>query len=412
MELFKIADAIKFELVKCPVCKATKYTEVYQCYQETGFAIGRIKTSFVVCNVCGFMYQNPRAKIDLIKKYYINNEESSGAVYHDMGSGSSNEEKQKSRIAFYNQFIGKLDGGSLLEVGCSTGEFLHKLGLADWKILGIEPSVKASMLAKEKGIEVICSSIEDVELPANSFDVVCCFSVIEHLSDIDSALEMMTRLIKYNGYLFAEVPDTMNPAAQIAEFFSFEHLSHFTRHTLTMFLKKFGYKEFIFDNNIKDSRIRICARKSNSELHHNKFNIASSWLDGGKYEYEQMIKNINTYKNTKHIVEKALKKRLSGYIQKWDRQKSRLAIYGAGNHTRYLLNLFDLTKNVVAILDSDPGKYGKNFLRWQISNATLLEKGRIDAVIISSKAFEDEIYRRIKKYEEIYGVEIVRCYDS
>lgn len=405
------SNAQEFETIECPVCGHAEYETVYQSYQETGFTLGRILANFVVCMNCWFMYQNPRPRFDTLDKHYSESEQASGSVYHDARKDSCHAEKQRSRLAFYKKYFDEINNGSLLEVGCSTGDFLFSLDLPGWNLTGLEPSLKAVSQAKAYGLDVICASLENSNLADESYDVISCFSVLEHLHDINSAMHIMTRKLKKNGILCLEVPDTLKPVPQISEFFTFEHMSHFTSATLTCFLKRYGYSDIEFDSAVKDSRLRICARKTGDITSRSNINDLCK-NDVLSADGKILITKIQKYKNEKNKIENVIKNRLATHVSRWKEQKKKVAIYGAGLHTRYLMNLFDLTENIIAIIDSDPDKNGKSYLRWTISDETLLASGEVDAVIISSKAFEDEIYSRIEKYSKENDIEIVRCYGA
>lgn len=103
---------------------------------------------------------------------------------------------------------------------------------------------------------------------------------------------------------------------------------------------------------------------------------------------------------------------ISIYVSRRNKENKKVAINGAGLHTRYLMNLFDLSEYVTAIIDSDPSKQSKKYLRWTIYGEDELLNGEIDAVIVSSKAFESEIFKKIEKYSVNPGIEIVSCYGS
>lgn len=403
-------DLNQFETIKCPLCSCDEYETVYQCFQETGYTLGRIQTSFVVCNDCGFMYQNPRPKVELLIKHYAENIEASGSVYHDQNPDASHDKRQKARQVFYERFFNERNEGSLLEVGCSTGEFLLTLRLNNWRLTGLEASENAANQARANGVSVICGFLEEIKLPEESFDAVCCFGVLEHLHDINNTLQIMTRILKQGGYLCVEVPDSMKPAPQVSEFFSFEHLSHFTKDTLILFLKGYGYSHFIFDDAVSDARLRMCAWKTGKAMPLNESGIGAIDKSAVYDARKELIARVKEYKAGKDAFEKDIRGRLSSHILRWKSQGKKVAIYGAGVHTRYLMNLFDMSENISAILDSDPRKHGKKFLRWTVSDESLLEGGQVDAVIISSKPFENEIYKRIEKYATGTGLEIVRCY--
>ncbi len=133
----------EFETIKCPVCACIEYETVYQCHQETGYTLGRIQTSFVVCKDCGFLFQNPRPRLELLMRHYEENIEASGSVYHDPGPDASHDTRQKARRVFYKKYFNEINNGALLEVSCSNRQFLLALGSNGWKLTGLEASGKS-----------------------------------------------------------------------------------------------------------------------------------------------------------------------------------------------------------------------------------------------------------------------------
>lgn len=69
---------------------------------------------------------------------------------------------------------------TLLDIGCYRGDFLAWMP-ANWKLLGIEPSIKAAEFAAGRGITILGATIEDVTAPDPRPGVVTAFDVIEHI---------------------------------------------------------------------------------------------------------------------------------------------------------------------------------------------------------------------------------------
>lgn len=101
--------------------------------------------------------------------------------------------------------------GSILELGCGTGAVIGQLqerGLAK-QYYGIDYSAKAIAYMKTE-FPNIQSAVSDVMETANafdedSFDVVVCSHIIEHLEDPMSFLQAIGQQIHFD-YLVAEVP--------------------------------------------------------------------------------------------------------------------------------------------------------------------------------------------------------------
>jgi ubiquinone/menaquinone biosynthesis C-methylase UbiE len=90
----------------------------------------------------------------------------------------------------------------VLEVGCGTGNYICALndsvGCACW---GIDPS--APMLAQAQGrgspVTFMHGRAEEMELPAESFDLVFSVDVIHHIADRPKAFHQSNRVLRSGG---------------------------------------------------------------------------------------------------------------------------------------------------------------------------------------------------------------------
>jgi ubiquinone/menaquinone biosynthesis C-methylase UbiE len=93
-------------------------------------------------------------------------------------------------------------GKRVLDVGCGTGkgvDFLVKMGVDCY---GIDISKVAVKKAAEKAHgRVFMASITEIPFRENTFDVVGCHWVLEHVEDVDKALNEMVRVTKVNGFV-------------------------------------------------------------------------------------------------------------------------------------------------------------------------------------------------------------------
>lgn len=59
----------------------------------------------------------------------------------------------------------------------------------------------------EPHIEIdICAPVETFKKYENSFDLVTCFEVLEHVEDQERAIKNIYHILKYNGYIAGTVP--------------------------------------------------------------------------------------------------------------------------------------------------------------------------------------------------------------
>jgi 2-polyprenyl-3-methyl-5-hydroxy-6-metoxy-1,4-benzoquinol methylase len=143
--------------------------------------------------------------------------------------------------------------GTLLEVGCGAGFFLKAAERDGWRVSGLEVMQAGVEFARRQlGLEVRSAAVEDADLPADSYDIIAMFDVIEHLSDPHCTLERIRTLLRPGGWLIITTPNfealsrrwlgkpwaVLSPA---------EHLYYFSQDTLGAMLRKAGYGVVWFD---------------------------------------------------------------------------------------------------------------------------------------------------------------------
>ena len=102
-------------------------------------------------------------------------------------------------------------------------------------------------------------------------------------------------------------------------------------------------------------------------------------------------------------------KRVESYLNKLKKTNRRkIAIYGAGEHTKILLKLVDFSGvEITGIID----KYIKGSCDgYKIYPSSAINSLEYDAILISSYSFEDEIYREINNLIDSNKIEIFRIY--
>jgi ubiquinone/menaquinone biosynthesis C-methylase UbiE len=110
--------------------------------------------------------------------------------------------------------IGK--GKRVLEIGCGTGSMTTWLGEqvgAEGRVVAVDASDKqleiARRIAQETqstNIEFVCSTVESLELPNDSFDMVYCRLLLMHLKDPSGTLVRMKKCLKPAGVIVCEEP--------------------------------------------------------------------------------------------------------------------------------------------------------------------------------------------------------------
>ncbi|MBD2743810.1 3-demethylubiquinone-9 3-O-methyltransferase [Coleofasciculus sp. FACHB-1120] len=117
------------------------------------------------------------------------------------------------RFDFFDRHVSNWQGLQALDVGCGGGftcEFMAKRGV---KVSGIDQSAKCIQQAQDhaslSGLQIDYQHGYSENLPyrANTFDIVVCVDVLEHVADLRQTISEIHRILKPNGlFLF----DTIN----------------------------------------------------------------------------------------------------------------------------------------------------------------------------------------------------------
>ena len=125
----------------------------------------------------------------------------------------------------------------ILNVGIATGASSVMLAEFGW-VTSIEYDELCCAFVREKvGIEVLQGSITELQFPANSFDLVCAFDVIEHVQDDQKAAQELQRVCNSGGHVLVTVP-----AFQSLWSAHDEVNHHFRRYKKNQFKKLFSAK--------------------------------------------------------------------------------------------------------------------------------------------------------------------------
>ena len=113
------------------------------------------------------------------------------------------------RLEWIDQLAGGIQGKRVLDVGCGGGILAESMAVKGATVTGIDLSEKALKVAKlhqlESGVQVDYRHVaaEDlaVEMP-DTFDVVTCMEMLEHVPDPGSVMAACARMVKPDGWVF------------------------------------------------------------------------------------------------------------------------------------------------------------------------------------------------------------------
>jgi SAM-dependent methyltransferase len=161
-------------------------------------------------------------------------------------SGQNSPDRWRARKA---ALMSHKQSGALLDMGCSSGAFLESLKSDGWKLHGIEMSTECAKIAEARsGARVFVGHILDAPFHSESFDVITCFDVLEHLYEPVRVMARVAEWLRPGGIFYVLVPNV--DAAEARAFGSYwhglelpRHLFHYSPASLKFLARSAGLRE-------------------------------------------------------------------------------------------------------------------------------------------------------------------------
>lgn len=105
------------------------------------------------------------------------------------------------------------EGKTALEVGCGGGILCEEIARMGFNAYGIDPAEQSIVTAlrhsKESGLNInyATGAGEDLQFQDNTFDIVFCCDVLEHVRDLPKVISEISRVLKPGGIF---IYDTFN----------------------------------------------------------------------------------------------------------------------------------------------------------------------------------------------------------
>jgi SAM-dependent methyltransferase len=235
------------ESVFCPLCGADVPEILFLARDRLVGKPGEFPV--VRCRSCRFVYLNPRPTTDALADYYPD-------AYYPFDEGCETLEA----IAVARGLLRRVERACpghplrILDVGCGTGLFLKFARDAGHEVQGIEISESAVRYGQQVyGIPIEQGTLENSDLPADAFDIVTMWHVLEHTRDPIAALSIVERVLKPGGMLLFGVPNIASLEARVfgRRWFSLDaprHLGHFSPETARRAIEAAGLTLVRIDN--------------------------------------------------------------------------------------------------------------------------------------------------------------------
>lgn len=388
------------ELHHCQVCGGRESAPAYRFPQRLPWAERAAEQVVRRCLECGFLFLSPRPDRATLAAHYAADSHGSGQVFRVEDRGSRAELAARRRAAFASAILPA--GSGILDIGCGQGLFLAALSAAGLAPTGLEPSPAAAARAAARGLPVIAGMLgQDT---GQAFDAVSMISVLEHLWDPAEGVRQALRALRPGGMLVLEVPDALHPTPALTDFFSFEHLSHFTPATLSRLLMAQGLRWAILDEKVERGSIRMAASAASESP-------GPGWtsLETVMASHPRLALADDSYARRQAALVQGVAARVAALVAQWQGEGRAFAIYGAGLHSLQLLELVPLQRAAACFLDGDPRKAGTWFCGLPVHLPEALPQLGVRAVLLSTAVFAAEMTARIKAIPDL-DVAVADCY--
>lgn len=228
-------------MYKCAVCGSKSITYFnYLRIENSGFELYK-------CNRCNFTFQKDFSNkiLNYDEDYYLREKEIDKKFL---------QAKSNYKYDFIKPFL--KNKKSILEIGCSTGEFLEVCKIQNYIVEGIEISAKAVEICRQKNLPVIVGDSYTLSKLSEKYDVVVGFDVIEHLTDIGDFVNNVYNILNKDGIIIVETPNfnsllrILNPKKWIG--YNQYHLTYFNPFNLNMLFAKSRFKNIYMNTSSLD----------------------------------------------------------------------------------------------------------------------------------------------------------------
>jgi len=146
--------------------------------------------------------------------------------------------------------------GSILDIGCFTGDLLEIMKERGYSVQGVELQKKAVDIANKKlDGKVKRIDVMKAKFPGK-FDVVIMTGLVEHLLHPVKLMERVSRFVKSGGVVFIQTPNSGSVLEKVLgrywpPYEPVEHIHLFSKTSLILVLEKLGFTDIKIEKHFK-----------------------------------------------------------------------------------------------------------------------------------------------------------------
>lgn len=223
-------------MTSCQVCHNNK-TTLYASFNSA---------NLVECLECGFIWLNPLPSSEELAILYnnaYNNNSESYFTKIDKKIHRSRKRAKKLRKIFPKKSL-----PNFLDIGCNGGFMVEAARKCGFNSSGVELDPESFRYAVNNYPKnsFFLGNIESFlnENPTKKFEMIYCSEVIEHVLDINSFVQSISKILNNNGYLYITTPNIRHwrRPSNLTDWDGFcppAHCQYFDTNTLKIILEKF-----------------------------------------------------------------------------------------------------------------------------------------------------------------------------
>ena len=282
----------------------------------------------------------------------------------------------------------------VLEIGSASGEYSEIMSHIFDKVVATEKGEKNIKNNLDKGICCINTHPDEDDFSEKlnnfgKFDLICCFSYLEHLPNPKKTMRLLNSFLKEDGFYLIEIPNSeMILRRGLLNEVIPDHLSYFTINTSTALMAKASIEVIKATCTWENYIISLICRK-----------MVRNPIENMKSQY------------------KLFNKKLDDLFAKENLKNQKIVIWGAGHQSLFTISTSNICKKASYIVDSSHEKQGLYApgSGLKVYSPDKLKKDIPDILIIACAGYNKEVLRSFNdmnlKVNHIYlldGVELVK----
>ena len=274
----------------------------------------------------------------------------------------------------------------IIDIGCNDGKFLLTLReLGFKKLFGVEPTQNTANIAKKAGINVThryfnLQLAQELVDENGQFNVVVTRQVLEHITDIKDFLLSIRILLRDNGYLVIEIPDSEINFKHSDYGIWEEHVNYFTQATLSRILNEMGWEVSNWYRSVFSGWCQTFIATPKQTPEKLEIEVGRQNVTIDIQEFNEWVTSYPKFKTNVHS-------RIDSLVGK----DGRIALFGVGSRSLATLYSLDLMSRVSFAFDDSTEKIGKYIpgTNIQILPSSMIEENEIELILLGVN-FENE----------------------